>query len=174
LFRLQKEGRPLDTPAGRGLDKRYVVTLREAIDQNLTKDETLDYFRSKWGATEAALTALGGPKPSKFLQDKTIINKWAQMRRARQSADHGQATQSKQRSTQSSTQAERAPKRKRHRLDPRYVATLQEALEQSLTTMDALHFFREKWGQTEADWSAMPGDKPASFPDDKQLKTKLA
>ncbi|GBG16242.1 Hypothetical Protein FCC1311_117172, partial [Hondaea fermentalgiana] len=67
-----------------------------------------------------------------------------------------------------------APKRKCHRLDPRYVATLQEALEQSLTTMDALHFFREKWGQTEADWSAMPGDKPASFPDDKQLKTKLA
>ncbi|GBG16153.1 Hypothetical Protein FCC1311_116282 [Hondaea fermentalgiana] len=92
------------------------------------------------------------------------------MRRARQSADHEQAT----RSTQSSTQEERAPKRKRHRLDTRYVATLQEALEQSLTTMDALHFFREKWGQTEADWSAMPGDKPASFPDDKQLKTKLA
>ncbi|GBG16056.1 Hypothetical Protein FCC1311_118352, partial [Hondaea fermentalgiana] len=89
LFRLQKEGRPLDTPAGRGLDKRYVATLREAIDQNLTKDETLDYFRSKWGATEAALTALGGPKSSKFLQDKTTINKWAQMRRARQSADHG-------------------------------------------------------------------------------------
>ncbi|GBG35301.1 Hypothetical Protein FCC1311_115242 [Hondaea fermentalgiana] len=67
----------------------------------------------------------------------------------------------------------RAPKRKRHRLDPRYVATLQEALEQSSTTMDAVHFFREKWGQTEADWSTMPGDKPASFPDDKQLKTKL-
>ncbi|GBG16074.1 Hypothetical Protein FCC1311_118422, partial [Hondaea fermentalgiana] len=42
LFRLQKEGRPLDTPAGRGMDKRYVATLREAIDQNLTKDETLD------------------------------------------------------------------------------------------------------------------------------------
>ncbi|GBG26741.1 Hypothetical Protein FCC1311_029622 [Hondaea fermentalgiana] len=104
------------------------------------------------------------------VQVKTITDKLMQMRRAQRSAGHGQEASS----TQGNTQAERAPKRKRDRLDPRYVATLKEALDQSLAMKDALQFFRKKWGQTEADWSAMPSDKPALFPNDKQLKNKLA